>query len=141
MGYEHSPLGVGLSPLHIWLVFPKCGVARPLLVDPPWKQGPVVEHEAIVEGCQRLHLRQKTFVGRKVNWVIILTRGRAVVRVLPPDWQLSGEGMAEVVDQLDSWLKELLGADARQPRVLFTDRRTGRYSPGGRILSWPAWMA
>ena len=80
-------------------------------------------------------LKQKTFVGRKVNWVILLTRGKVAVRVLPSDWQLSGEGMADVIGQLHAWLVEILGPQARLPRVLFTDRGTGMYSPGGQIVA------
>ena len=51
-------------------------------------------------------LKQKTFVGRKQNWVILLARGQVGVFVLRPDWQLNGEGMAEVVDNMEGWLRQ-----------------------------------
>ena len=79
-------------------------------------------------------LKQKTFVGRKMNWVILLARGRVAVRVLPVEWQLNGEGMAEVAGSLTGWLRDLLGPDAHLPRVVFTDRGTGMFSPAGHIL-------
>ena len=79
-------------------------------------------------------LKQKTFVGRKQNWVILLARGQVGVFVLRPGWQLNGEGMAEVVDNMEGWLRQMLGGEARLPRVLFTDRGTGMYSPGGKIV-------
>ena len=66
-----------------------------------------------------------------MNWVILLTRGRVAVHVLRSDWQLNGRGMAEVIDSMSGWLQELLGPGARLPRVVFTDRGTGMYSPGG----------
>ena len=79
-------------------------------------------------------LKQKTFVGRKMNWVILLARGRAAVHVLPVEWQLNGEGMAEVASSLAGWLRDLLGPDAHLPRAVFTGRGTGMFSPAGHIL-------
>ncbi len=80
-------------------------------------------------------LEQLTWSGRKVNWIILLTRGRVAVNVMPEDWELDGAGMAEVVRRLEGWLRELLGDDVRLPRVLFTDRGTGMYAPSGRIVA------
>ena len=69
-----------------------------------------------------------------MNWVILLARGRVAVRVLPVEWQLNGEGMADVASSLTGWLRDLLGPDAPLPRVVFTDRGTGMYSPAGHVL-------
>ena len=69
-----------------------------------------------------------------MNWVILLARGQVAVRVLPVEWQLNGEGMADVASSLTAWLRDLLGPDAPLPRVVFTDRGTGMYSPAGHIL-------
>ena len=79
-------------------------------------------------------LKQRTFVGRKINWVIVLTRGVVLVKILPSDWQLRGEGMAYVVDCIGDWLRAALGEGQRMPRLIFTDRGTGMYSPAGRIV-------
>ena len=73
------------------------------------------------------------FRGRQ-SLVILLARGQVGVFVLRPDWQLNGEGMAEVVDNMEGWLRQMLGGEARLPRVLFTDRGTGMHSPGGKIV-------
>ena len=56
-----------------------------------------------------------------MNWVILLARGRVAVHVLPADWQLNDEGMAEVASSLIGWLRDLLGPDAHLPRAVFTD--------------------
>ena len=49
-------------------------------------------------------------------------------------WRCNGAGMAVVVERLESCLRKMLGRDARLPRVLFTDRGTGMYTPAGRIV-------
>ena len=79
-------------------------------------------------------LKQKTFEGRKQNWVILLARGQVGVFVLREDWKLNGSGMAEVIDNMEGWLRQMLGDDARLPRVVFTDRGTGMFSPCGKIV-------
>ena len=53
---------------------------------------------------------------------------------MPVEWQLNGEGMAEVARSLTGWLRDLLGPDAHLPRTVFTDRGTGMFSPAGHIL-------
>ena len=80
-------------------------------------------------------LKQVTWEGRKINWVMILARGRMCIDVLPDDWELNGDGMAAVVGRLEGKLRRMLGPRARMPRVLFTDRGTGMYSPAGHIVN------
>ena len=79
-------------------------------------------------------LKQRTFSGKKINWVILLARGIVVVKVLPSDWQLCGEGMAYVARRLVGWLRDALGPGTRLPRVVLTDRGTGMYAPAGQIV-------
>ena len=69
-----------------------------------------------------------------MNWVIILARGVVGVDILPLDRELGGEGMAIVVWCLQERLREMLGADARLPRVLMSDRGTGMYAPSGHVV-------
>ena len=76
-------------------------------------------------------LKQLTWQGKKVNWCIVLTRGRVHVEVLPADWSLDGAGMAVVVSRLPKALRKMLSRGARAPRILFTDRGTGMYAPCG----------
>ena len=80
-------------------------------------------------------LKQRTWDGTKVNWVIVLTRGRIGVDILPLDWQLDGNGMAIVVHRLNDRLREMLGHCARRPRVLMSDRGTGMYAPSGQVVN------
>ena len=42
--------------------------------------------------------------------------------------------MAVVVDRLEGSLRKMFGRNARLPRILFTDRGTGMYTPTGRIV-------
>ena len=79
-------------------------------------------------------LKQRSWEGRKVNWVIILARGQIGVDILPEDWVLDGEGMAMVIRRLTGRLRDMLGAEARLPRVLMTDRGTGMYAPSGQAV-------
>ena len=47
--------------------------------------------------------------------------------VMPDHWAQTGDGMAEFVSELDSFLRNMLGEDARLPRVLVSDRGPGFY--------------
>ena len=79
-------------------------------------------------------LKQRTWEGTKVNWFMVLTRGRAHVEVMPHDWELDGAGLAQFVERLPGLLRRMFGPLARLPRTVFTDRGTGMYSPGGLIV-------
>ena len=65
---------------------------------------------------------------------MVLARGKVGIDILPDDWELNGDGMAQVVRRLEGKLREMLGRGARLPRVLFTDRGTGMYAPAGQIV-------
>ena len=78
-------------------------------------------------------LKQKTFEGRKVNWIMVLARGVVHVEVMPDDWKVNGKGLAAFVQRLPSVLRRMLGDEARLPRNVFTDRGTGMYTPVGKI--------
>lgn len=79
-------------------------------------------------------LKQNSWGGRKVNWLMVMARGVLHVEVLPSEWKLDGEGMAAAVKLLPDALRRMLGRGARLPRTLFTDRGTGMYSPGGMVV-------
>lgn len=79
-------------------------------------------------------LKQNSWGSRKVNWLMVLAKGVLHVEVLPEDWKLDGEGMAEAASRLPKALRQMLGKEARLPRTLFTDRGTGMYSPGGSVV-------
>ena len=78
-------------------------------------------------------LKQKTWDGTKVNWFMVLAKGRVHVELMPQDWALDSAGLAEFVRRLPGILRRLLGLSARLPKVVFTDRGTGMYSPQGFI--------
>ena len=52
---------------------------------------------------------------------------------MPPDWPLDSSGVATFVERLPRILRSMLGARARLPNVVFTDRGTGMYSPHGAV--------
>ncbi len=80
-------------------------------------------------------MTQITWEGTKMNWVIILAKGVIGVDILPLDWSLDADGMATVVRRLEERLRDMLGADARLPRVLMSDRGTGMYAPSGHVTA------
>ena len=47
---------------------------------------------------------------------------------------MDGTGLAQFVERLPAILRGMLGEDARLPRVIFTDRGTGMYSPQGFVV-------
>ena len=79
-------------------------------------------------------LKQRGWEGRKMNWAVVLARGKAAVIVLPADWTLDGAGMADVVHQLCGTLRRMLGSGVHLPRIIFTDRGTGMYTPAGHMV-------
>ena len=79
-------------------------------------------------------LRQRTWEGRKINWVMMLARGKIHVQVIPENWTVNGEGLAAVVKMLPSVLRKMLGLGAHLPRNVFTDRGTGMYTSSGKIV-------
>ena len=79
-------------------------------------------------------LKQNSWGGTKMNWFMVLARGVMHVEVMPVDWKLNGDGLAEFVERLPRILKKMLGSDARLPRTVFTDRGTGMYNPAGKIV-------
>ena len=79
-------------------------------------------------------LRQRSWKGTKVDWFIVLARGKVHVEVMPESWTLSGMGLAQFVDRLPAILKKMLGPRARVPRHVFTDRGTGLYGPAGKAV-------
>ena len=49
--------------------------------------------------------------------------------------ELGDHGMATVVRRLEERLRDMLGADARLPRVLMSDRGTGMCAPSGHVTA------
>jgi hypothetical protein len=80
-------------------------------------------------------LKQACFEAERISWLMVLARGVVAVLMLPPGWRVTGEGMAAAVKQLPDTLRRMLGTDTPLPRMLFTDRGTGVYTPNGHIVS------
>ena len=49
-------------------------------------------------------------------------------------WKLGGMCLAAFVERLPRRLRQMLGPCAKLPRTFFTDRGTGMYTPGGKIV-------
>ena len=80
-------------------------------------------------------LKQISWEGTKVNWFMVLAKGRAHVEIMPDDWTLDGKGVAQFVLRLPGILRRMLGLRARLPKIVFTDRGTGLYSPQGCMVA------
>ena len=79
---------------------------------------------------------QTTWEGTKVNWFMVLAKGKAHVEVMPQEWALDGVGLSQFVERLKGILRRMLGLNARLPKVVFTDRGTGMYSPQGYMVGF-----
>ena len=79
-------------------------------------------------------LKQTGWEGRRVNWFLILTRGTMHVEVMPSSWRANGQGFAVFVERLPAIMQRLLGAGARRPRTVFTDRGPGMYTSMGMAV-------
>ena len=79
-------------------------------------------------------LTQRSWEGRKMNWMIILAKGVVGIDILPLDWELNGAGMAMAARRLEGRLRDMLGRTARLPRIIFSDRGTGMYAPSGQAV-------
>ena len=64
---------------------------------------------------------------------MVLSRGVVHVEVMPPDWNLDGQGLAAFVDRLPKVLEKMLRGAERLPRHVFTDRGTGMYNPQAKV--------
>ena len=82
-------------------------------------------------------LKQKSWEAERISWIMVMSRGVVAVHMLPADWATDGEGLAAAATELPRILRRMLGNEAHLPRVLFTDRGTGMYTPRGRaVRAW-----
>jgi hypothetical protein len=58
---------------------------------------------------------------KRIWWFAVLTSGKVGYMGMPDHWNQTGDGMAEFVSEVDSFLCNMLGEDARLPRVLVSD--------------------
>ena len=65
---------------------------------------------------------------------MVLARGVVHVEVMPEGWQVNGDGMATFVRQLPAQQRKMLG-NTPLPRMLFTDRGTGMYTPARKVAT------
>ena len=94
----------------------------------------------VVRGCPCLRapkesLKQAAWEAERVSWLVVVARGKVALQVLPEDWHLNAEGMAAAMRGLTETLRRMFGANARLPRMLFTDRGTGMYIPLGQACT------
>ena len=79
-------------------------------------------------------LKQANHETMRINWIVVLARGRVAIEMSSEDWALNGDGMAHVVASLPGILRRMLGARSTLPRTLWTNRGTGMYSPRGMVV-------
>ena len=80
--------------------------------------------------------KQKQWADKRVWWFVVLTRGQVFLKVLPTDWEQTGHGMAEFVQELPNMLKGGLAENKKLPKVIVTDRGPGFYqASSGTIVA------
>ena len=79
--------------------------------------------------------KQAQWGDKRVWWFPVVARGLVRLVVMEDGWAQTGAGMALFVDKLAVALRKMFGAEARLPRVVFTDRGPGLYqaSEGGIV--------
>ena len=73
--------------------------------------------------------KQRSWGDCKFHWILVLTRGRIHVEVLPEEWQPDAIGMASFVALLPGILQKMLPRQRSKPRQIYTDRGAGMYVP------------
>ena len=68
---------------------------------------------------------QKSWGDARFRYVVVLTRGKLHVEVMPDDWRETGDDLAKFVAKLPRILNDMLGRAAPKPKVIFTDRSPG----------------
>ena len=101
--------------------------------DKAWISDDAKEYSRNLRG-PKYALSQRTWGGCRVNWFMVLARGRVHVEVMPRDWPLTGAGVALFVARLGGILRRMLGNSPRLPKVVFTDTGTGLYSTQGTLV-------
>jgi hypothetical protein len=80
--------------------------------------------------------KQKQWADKRMWWFVVLTRGRVFLKMMPTDWEQTGYGMAEFVDELPALLKGGLPESKTLPKVIVTDRGPGLYqAASGTIVA------
>ena len=80
--------------------------------------------------------KQKQWADKRIWWFVVLTRGQVFLKMMPNDWEQTGYGMAEFVDELQALLKGGLAGNKKLPTIMVTDRGPGLYqAASGTIVA------
>lgn len=80
--------------------------------------------------------KQKQWADKRAWWILMLAKGRVILQLMPIDWEQTGPGIADVIDELPQWLRTHFGSQCRLPKVLITDRGPGFYqASSGTIVA------
>ena len=80
--------------------------------------------------------KQKQWADKKIWWFVMLTRGQVFLKMMPSDWEQTGHGMAEFVQELPCVLKGGLADNKKLPKTIVTDRGPGFYqASSGTIVA------
>ena len=72
---------------------------------------------------------QCSWKDRRVWWVLVMSRGRIAVEVMPEGWKDDAAGMAMFAQRLPGVLKRMMGRGTATPKVLYSDRGPGMFVP------------
>ena len=80
--------------------------------------------------------KQKQWADKRVWWFVVLTRGQVFLKMMTTDWEQTGHGMAEFIEDLPMLLKSGLADNKKLPKVIVTDRGPGLYqASSGTIVA------
>ena len=80
--------------------------------------------------------KQNQWADKRVWWSVVLTRGQVFLKMMPSDWEQTGHGMAEFVEELPALLKGGLAENKKLPKIIITDRGPGLYqASSGTIVA------
>ena len=64
---------------------------------------------------------------RRIWWVLVMSRGRVAVEVMPEGWKDDAAGMGQFARRVPNILNRMLGSSAAKPKVLYSDRGPGMF--------------
>ena len=66
---------------------------------------------------------------RRIWWVLVMSRGRVAVEVMPEGWKDDAAGMGQFARRVPNILNRMLGSSAAKPKVLYNDCGPGMFVP------------
>ena len=80
--------------------------------------------------------KQKQWADKRAWWFVVVARDKAMLKMMPLDWQQTGAGIAEFVTSLPAMLKAKFRKERFLPKTIVSDRGPGFYqASSGTIVA------